>query len=196
MSIETPQSLEVLVDTIPDELRAWNQFVAWEYQSRMGRYAKVPINPRTGREAKSNDRVTWGAFQVALARAQRDRLAGIGFVFSARDPYAGVDLDRCREPQTGQLAPWAEEIIASLNSYAEVSPSGTGVKIFRLSRPFDEAWTVRAYVLARSGSSPLAAACSYAATCCWTWSPCPASVRGAAIRCKMRWRSKSNWARP
>jgi putative DNA primase/helicase len=42
----------------------------------------------------------------------------------------GVDIDLCRDPRTGQIAEWAREIILELNSYTEVSPSETGLKIF------------------------------------------------------------------
>lgn len=40
-----------------------------------------------------------------------------------------IDLDDCRNPETGVIADWAVDIIQTLNSYSEVSPSGTGVKI-------------------------------------------------------------------
>jgi hypothetical protein len=43
-------------------------------------------------------------------------------------PYTGVDLDDCIENE--QVAPWAEEIVLSLKSYSEVSPSGAGIKIW------------------------------------------------------------------
>src|SRR5262249_52810503 len=49
-------------------------------------------------------------------------------------PFAGVDLDGCRDPDTGELADWAKRVLAELSSYAEVSPSGTGVKVFVLAR--------------------------------------------------------------
>src|SRR5262249_17926175 len=41
----------------------------------------------------------------------------------------GIDLDDCRDVETGEIKPWAEEIIRDLDSYAEVSPSRTGVKV-------------------------------------------------------------------
>ena len=41
----------------------------------------------------------------------------------------GVDLDHCRDADTGALEPWAAQIVEELGSYAEVSPSGTGVHI-------------------------------------------------------------------
>lgn len=62
------------------------------------------------------------------------RYSGIGFVFSADDPYAGMDIDDCRNPETGEIAPEAKAVIDRLNSYTEVSPSGTGVKIWVKAR--------------------------------------------------------------
>ena len=59
-----------------------------------------------------------------------DRFSGLGFVFSPEDPYCGIDLDNCRDPQTGKIKLWASEILHAIDSYAEVSPSGTGVKIW------------------------------------------------------------------
>ena len=43
---------------------------------------------------------------------------------------AGVDLDTCRDAETGDIAPWAQEIIDRFMTYTEVSPSGTGAKLF------------------------------------------------------------------
>ena len=45
---------------------------------------------------------------------------------------AGVDLDTCRDPATGQVAPWAQTVLDRLDTYAEVSPSGLGVKAYLL----------------------------------------------------------------
>lgn len=64
-----------------------------------------------------------------MARAAADGLAGVGFVFSPDDPYIGVDLDGCRDPITGALQPWAAEIVDALDSYAEHSPTRTGVHL-------------------------------------------------------------------
>jgi hypothetical protein len=54
---------------------------------------------------------------------------GIGFVFTPEDDLCGVDLDGCLDPATGEIEGWAQEIIEELNSYTEISPSGTGVHI-------------------------------------------------------------------
>ncbi len=114
--------------TIPAELRERPQWVAWKYVDRGGKPTKVPITC-TGRNAKSDDAATWGAFDEARAAVERFELEGTGYVFSAEDPYCGIDLDACRNPATGDLTEWAERIVKQLDSYTDVSPSGYGVKI-------------------------------------------------------------------
>ncbi len=53
----------------------------------------------------------------------------IGYL--ARDGSALVvgDLDDCRDPQTGQIEPWAQQILNAGQTYAEVSVSGTGIRL-------------------------------------------------------------------
>jgi primase-polymerase (primpol)-like protein len=53
---------------------------------------------------------------------------GIGFVFTAGDPYVGVDLDRCRG-ESGELCHWAAAVVAKLRSFSEYSPSGEGIHV-------------------------------------------------------------------
>jgi primase-polymerase (primpol)-like protein len=55
---------------------------------------------------------------------------GPGFVFPEQDPYVGVDLDGCRNRETGALEPWARQIMTVLRSYTAISPSGTGLQIY------------------------------------------------------------------
>jgi putative DNA primase/helicase len=50
-------------------------------------------------------------------------------VFTSGDDLCGVDLDRCRDPETGEIESWAQEIIEELDSYAEISPSWRGVHV-------------------------------------------------------------------
>ena len=67
---------------------------------------------------------------MALWRMRKDRLPGVGFMFHPEDGFAGVDLDRCRNPETGRVEPWALEVVEELDSHTEVSPSKTGLKVF------------------------------------------------------------------
>jgi hypothetical protein len=117
---------------VPAELRARSQWVCWRNDPKRG---KVPINPHTGSLAKVNDLKTWGTFEQSLDRCRRDDLAGVGYVFSADDPYCGADLDGCRGAD-GTFADWANETIEQLVTYWEISPSGAGLKaICRASLP-------------------------------------------------------------
>ena len=117
---------------VPQELRDIKQWVAWKREKRTGsdKPTKVPYvaEKRKGRKAKSTDPSTWRSFDAAreAAEAWGD---GVGFVFSEDGPYAGVDLDNVRDPQTGAVEPWAQELIEKFDSYTELSQSGTGFHI-------------------------------------------------------------------
>jgi primase-polymerase (primpol)-like protein len=113
----------------PHELRNRRQWVCWRLERRKGKATKIPITPRTGANASTDDSSTWGTFDEALAGVQRFRCQGIGFVFTAADPYFGVDLDKCIDVITGEIAPWAQAIIDSLDTYTSLSQSGTGVHL-------------------------------------------------------------------
>jgi P4 family phage/plasmid primase-like protien len=125
-----PSALAVDPNGIPAELKARPQWVCWRYVRRNGKWTKVPLHPRTGGAADSTDPDTWGAFEAAWTRYRNGGADGIGFVFSAEDPYCGVDLDDAIDPQAGGLRPWAAETVGSLNSFTEHSPGGLGVKVY------------------------------------------------------------------
>jgi hypothetical protein len=110
------------------ELTQIDQWVAWKLISRNGRRDKVPFNVATNKPASTSDPNTWDSYAAALR--VRTQYNGIGFVFSTDDSYTGIDFDGCRELKTGEIAPWAWTWIQKLNSYTEVSPSGTGVKVW------------------------------------------------------------------
>jgi hypothetical protein len=117
------------VGSIPQELKDRAQWVCWQEEFRDGKPTKVPYNPSTKKRADSQDPTSWGSFEKALETVSQNGFKGIGFVFSANDPYCGVDLDKCREPEGGVIGPKAQELIKRLFSYSEVSPSKTGVHI-------------------------------------------------------------------
>ncbi len=116
--------------TIPAELKAIPQWVVWIWATRDGKATKIPIDPRVKRSAAVNDPETWSDFDTAYSLATRWRTpGGIGFMFTADDPYCGVDLDKCRDPKTGEFTDGARRIIDRVGTYTEVSPSLTGAKM-------------------------------------------------------------------
>lgn len=140
--------LSPLPDNIPAELKLLSQWVAWKAvpNPKKGKPDKVPMNPQTGRGAITTNPATWSTFDEAARfytewqgkeHSHQDGkkgmltgfVAGVGFVLTAGDPYVGIDLDHCIG-EDGTIEPWARGIINVMSSYTELSPSGTGVRIF------------------------------------------------------------------
>ena len=92
--------------------------------------AKRPINPATGRAASPTDPATHSYYADAVAMVQADKADGIGFVLTDDDPFFCIDLDHCRDPETGTIEPWAWEIVEAMDTYTEPSPSATGLHIW------------------------------------------------------------------
>ena len=88
---------------------------------------KIPIDPKTGGNAKSNDSSTWGTYEQAKTLMERDKsISGLGFMF-ANSPYVGIDIDHCIQDK--KFSDLSREVITTVQSYTEISPSGTGVHI-------------------------------------------------------------------
>jgi putative DNA primase/helicase len=115
-------------------------WVAWRGEPNPGKVpTKIPYRG-IGRKAASNAPKTWLTFAQAEAVAgaagflgEHGLGGGVGIMLGPVAGLIGVDLDTCRDPETGEIEPWAAEVIERLGSYAEVSPSRTGVKIFALA---------------------------------------------------------------
>ena len=119
-----------IVENIPERLTERPQWVVWKLEKRDGKPTKVPhIAGGVGR-ASSTDLLTWRTFGEAVQALEGGRYDGIGFCFCSADPFCGIDLDDCRDPETGEVAQWARKIISSVEEgYVEISPSGTGIHI-------------------------------------------------------------------
>jgi hypothetical protein len=122
-------------DAIPAAMRRESRWVLWKLTWKIrkgngtekGKWDKVP-HRCDGRRAKSNDPTTWATFDLVKAAYTSDGYDGVGFMLG--DGWTGIDLDDVRDQTTGELQPHAAGIVTELATYAEVSPSGTGVKIF------------------------------------------------------------------
>ena len=122
---------------LPDALaplKALPNWVCWKWEWRVdkngvGKWTKPPFRPRNPQQyAKNNDPATWGSYAEALAAYQADQCDGIGFAFPGTE-IAAFDLDKCRNPATGAIAPEALRIVERSASYTEITPSGTGLRV-------------------------------------------------------------------
>ena len=117
--------------TIPEQLTERAQWVVWREHERDGKTTKVlyqPAHPQ--RKAAVNNPETWASFDDALKAYEnaKNKLNGIGFVFTDDDPFVGIDLDKCID-EDGNLSEKADDIVRRMRSYTEVSPSGRGIHI-------------------------------------------------------------------
>ena len=106
--------------------------MCWRLETRDGKLTKVPYTPGTERRASSTDLMTWATFKEAFAayEAGQPPYDGVGFVFCGAEPFVGIDLDGCRDAESGEVVTWAQSIISRVQEgYVEVSPSGTGAHI-------------------------------------------------------------------
>lgn len=131
-----PVPLKVLPDNIPDELKALDAWLSWAYELREDqkgekKWTKPPYNARTKKYGSTNREDSWSTFAAAVSAYTDDYgllMDGIGIRVTSG--YAAVDLDHCFDPETKVVEDWAQSIITLLDSYTELSPSGTGLRIF------------------------------------------------------------------
>lgn len=111
---------------VPLGMASLRQWICWRYVGTDRR--KVPFQ-FDGQPAKSNDPQTWGPLPDSTPAG----FEGLGFVFAPDGGIFGVDLDGCITPD-GEIQLWATEILAQFATYAEISPSGLGIKLFGRGR--------------------------------------------------------------
>lgn len=131
-------------DLVPKNLKRRRIWLLWrEIPSPDGKKPKkVPCyvdgSPRKGELDVPADRKRLATFDNALAeytakRGGRKAYAGLGIALGKADDgriMSGIDLDDCLNDK-GDLTPVAERILkAAAGSYCEISPSGSGLKIF------------------------------------------------------------------
>lgn len=123
--------MKLELERLPQELKKQKCWICWrlEPKGEGEKPDKIPYNPANGKKAMSNNPATWGSFQQAVKAMEKFGFSGLGFVFSKVNAYLGVDIDNCRNPETGELTVEAQDIVDKLSSYTEISPSGKGIHI-------------------------------------------------------------------
>ena len=98
---------------------------------------KVPKSPLYNGNASPTDSSTWGTYGQAVKACKEYNYSGIGFVFTAESDFCGIDIDHCID-ENGEINKNALDIIDTMDSYAEISPSGTGVHIIYKGKVHDD----------------------------------------------------------
>jgi putative DNA primase/helicase len=134
--------ITLIEEQVPQELLEVDRWVMWrseltqDPETATTKFSKKPRNPHAPASYASHSHpATWGPFELAASRYENsvgsaDPLNGLGLVFSDDDDLMGIDLDKCVDPDTGEVEGWALNIVERFETYAEVSPSGTGIKLW------------------------------------------------------------------
>jgi len=119
------KGIESMYERTPEELKAVSQWHCWKLVGD----TKIPCQI-DGKAAKSNDQSTWTTFDAAEDASQFHG----GLAFELSDPWTGIDLDNCINDQG--IMPWCLEILCRFDgiAFAEVSPSGNGIKLITRAR--------------------------------------------------------------
>lgn len=104
-------------------MKELNQWIVWRYENTGGKkLSKIPYQVNN-EKAKVNDPNTWTDYNTAITAYHKYDFDGIGFVFTQNDDYVGIDLDNGIDEEV------KNDIINTLDSYTEISPSGKGYHI-------------------------------------------------------------------
>jgi AAA domain len=123
-----PRALAPLIDR--------DQWAVWRWtQKPDGTWQKPPFQAHDPeRHASTNDPATWADYATALATVQAGHADGLSYVLTADDPFGAIDIDHCRCTVTNSIDIWAQNYLEfGRNTYTEVTPSGTGCRIWGLT---------------------------------------------------------------
>lgn len=111
-----------MYDKLPSELKENALFCLWRYEERNGKITKVPYQIN-GCCADATQKRNFADFRLVANAASGFDGIGMG-VFGT---YCAIDIDHC--VAGGKLTNMAQDIVDTMNSYTEFSPSGTGIRI-------------------------------------------------------------------
>ena len=124
-------------EVIPPELANSSQWIVWAYEvggRKNGKFGpdKIAYQARNPWLKSSRWNTSdWSDLTTALQCVNDNpHIDGIGYFFSKDDGLTGIDFDNCRDLKTGRIRKEYQFWIDKLNGYTEVSPSGTGIKVW------------------------------------------------------------------
>ena len=123
----------------PDALRDLKGWLVWRWVRRPGRpkalkmpyYVSGPVRKHT--HGSAEDRALLVTFEEAKRAADQHDFAGVGLALMPEFGVTALDFDNC--VKDGVIDPRVERL--TVGTYAELSPSGTGVRAFMLGESPD-----------------------------------------------------------
>lgn len=128
-------------DKIPQELKSQQRWAPWKavWNAKRDKYDKIPCYPN-GMGISTAKPERWMSYEVAHQAYQGNtaRFAGMGYLMTGPHGIVGIDLDHC--VVGSEIAPWAQELVDGAATYTELSPTGTGLRMFTRGA-IDVDWT-------------------------------------------------------
>jgi putative DNA primase/helicase len=123
------------------------RWCAWRWEQQNGQWKKPPLQARFPQcYADTNNLRELATYKDALAAVAAGHADGITYVVGADDGRAAIDVDNCRDPDTGTVEPWARNLMnraTDIGAYCEVTPSGSGIRVWVPVTPMQNRCTKR-----------------------------------------------------
>lgn len=137
MSAPRSPWLPVIPDTVPALLRKRDHWVCWrgEWNASKNKFDKL-MRTVGYRQASPTDPRDWSSFENAFTayKSSRFQFHGVAYALTIDDGIVGLDIDHARNRINGSMPKFIRELIATLDTYTEVSPSGTGLRLFAFGK--------------------------------------------------------------
>jgi hypothetical protein len=118
------------LDQIPQAMKDERRWIHWHYEVTEGGATKVPWCPNYHCRLSATNPLHWTTFDYAVKYMTPE--TDLGFCLRWLDDtrnFGVVDLDDCTT-EFGGPNEYAEQILSEVDSYAELSPSGEGIKAY------------------------------------------------------------------
>ncbi len=119
-------------ETLPAALTNLRAWLTWKYVQKSGepKPSKMPYyangSVRKGTHGSAADRAALVTFEEACAAAKKYKRTGVGLAMLPENGLVALDFDGCIKD--GEIDPQVSALVAG--TYAEISPSGLGVRAF------------------------------------------------------------------
>lgn len=139
------------------QLRMLPRWVGWRWTQKPNGEWDKPLFRADYPEfnASTLKHKTWCLLDVAERALIAGHLDGIGYVVKDDHDHVFADLDKCRDPETGDIADWATEFVEECNSYTEITPSGRGLRVIGTHGGFLKAQIHAGYKLPGGGTGEI-----------------------------------------
>ena len=108
------------------------RWLVWRWEWTGKEWDKPPYkSAKPEKHAATDNPATWSSYAAAVKAVKAGEADGIGYVLTDGE-IAAEDLDDCRNPDSGKLTPWAQDLVDEarrLGAYVETTVSGAGLRI-------------------------------------------------------------------